>query len=64
MEKLNGYWVSKADDNVTVAVDRVFKAGHVTGFKYTKTSEGVVHSQFKASQEELKRDYKRMERSH
>lgn len=58
-QRLNGYWVDKIDPDVTIFVEKVFKAGHVTGFKYTKTPKGTVHSELKISHEELQRVYER-----
>lgn len=59
-EKLNGYWTSKENPDVTVYVDRVYKAGHVVGFSYTKTeTHGEVIGEFKATHEELKDGYTR-----
>jgi hypothetical protein len=58
-ETLHGYWVSKKDPSVTICIDRVFKKGYVTGFKYTKIPEGTVHGQLKISTEELLEQYER-----
>lgn len=58
-KRLNGRWVNKADSNITVFVEKVFKKGYVTGFIYTKTPEGEIHGQMKMSQEELLDNYER-----
>ncbi|UYL93917.1 hypothetical protein PK21_gp74 [Geobacillus phage vB_GthS_PK2.1] len=59
MAKLNGYWTSKTDPNVTVYVEKVYKKGYVTGFKYKKMPFGEVHSRFKATFDELLKQYER-----
>ncbi|WP_257064241.1 hypothetical protein [Priestia megaterium] len=58
-ERLNGYWVSKKYPNMTLYVERVYKAGYVTGFGYLKSEEGELISKEKMSHEELKNDYVR-----
>lgn len=55
-ERLNGYWTRKYGGHY-VFVDRVYKKGYVTGRKYYKTDEGEVMGDFRATHEELKRDY-------
>ncbi|AQY55094.1 hypothetical protein [Geobacillus phage TP-84] len=59
MAKLNGYWISKTDPNVTVYVEKVYKKGYVTGFKYMKVADGEIHSRFKATFDELLDQYER-----
>ena len=61
MKSLNGYWVNKADKSISLYVERVYKKGYVTGFKYHKIAGATVHSQFKATHEELQNDYERDE---
>jgi hypothetical protein len=56
---LNGYWVKKDDENETVYVEKVFKKGYVTGFKYLSTPAGTIHSQFKITHDELLEQYNR-----
>lgn len=58
-QKLNGYWVSKTDPDVTIYVDRVYKKGYVTGFRYKKIPEGELASQLKITHEELLEQYER-----
>lgn len=59
--RLNGYWVNKDNEQETVYVEKVFKKGYVTGFGYLTTEKGQIHSQFKATHEELQRQYNRKE---
>lgn len=56
-KSLNGYWISNENPDVTVFVEKVYKKGTVTGFKYTKIRQGEVIGEFKATHEELQRDY-------
>lgn len=58
-QRLNGYWVHKTNPDVTVYVEKVWKAGHVTGFSYTKTPKGTVHGELRITHDELKQDYER-----
>lgn len=58
-ETLNGYWVKKDDPSVTIYVERVFKKGYVTGFKYTDEMGSTVIGQLKISHEELLEQYER-----
>ncbi|ERH59206.1 MULTISPECIES: hypothetical protein [Bacillus amyloliquefaciens group] len=51
--RLNGYWDNRLDANETVYVDRVYKKGYVTGFKYLQVGEHEVISPFRATYEEL-----------
>jgi hypothetical protein len=56
--KLNGYWTKKDNPALRVYVEKVYKAGHVVGFSYTKTdTHGEVIGEFKASHEELTAEY-------
>lgn len=57
-ERLNGRWVSNADESVSVWVDKVYKRGDVKGFTYKRLEEGgEVIGEFRATHEELQRDY-------
>ncbi|WP_281998651.1 hypothetical protein [Priestia flexa] len=60
-ETLNGRWVHKENLDKTLFVERVYKAGYITGFGYLKTEKGEVISQQKLTHDELKRDYKKQE---
>jgi hypothetical protein len=57
--KLQGYWISKSDRCTTVCVERVYKKGHVTGFKYQDEMGYTVHSQLKITWKELLEQYER-----
>jgi hypothetical protein len=61
--KLYGYWISKENPNIKVFVERVYKSGHVTGFKYEKLPNGgeLIHPPFKATWEELQEKFEREE---
>lgn len=64
-QKLNGYWTNKANPDMYIFVEKVFKKGYVTGFKYSKNAEGkeVIHLDgLKITHEELERDYERNNR--
>lgn len=60
-ERLNGYWYHKEYPKVYVYVDRVYKAGYVTGVHYEKTDGGEVASELRVTHELLKALYKRKE---
>jgi hypothetical protein len=59
-KRLNGYWTAK-DGSCYIFVEKVFKAGHVTGFRYFRIDgrEVIDMNPFKVSQEELVRDYEK-----
>ncbi|KXZ22450.1 hypothetical protein P4T89_19940 [Bacillus nakamurai] len=53
----SGYWDNKLDPNETVYVERVYKKGDVTSFKYLQVGEQEVILPFKATYEELEENY-------
>ncbi|AQS44192.1 hypothetical protein LSG23_09390 [Bacillus velezensis] len=61
--RLNGYWDNRLDANETVYVDRVYKKGYVTGFKYLQVGEREVTSPFRATYEELEGNYNKRQYS-
>lgn len=62
-QSLHGYWTSKEDPNVYIVVDKVYKKGYVTGFRYEKIpvqdGYGEVASQLRITQEELLSNYEK-----
>lgn len=56
-EKLNGYWTKKFGGHY-VYIERVYKQGYVTGFKYWKNDEGhQIQGQIRLTHDELKENY-------
>jgi hypothetical protein len=64
-KSLNGYWIKKADPNIKIFVEKVFKKGYVTGFEYI-TINGVEYpsmTPLRISHEELKSEYEQVKYS-
>jgi hypothetical protein len=59
--RLHGYWVNKENPNITVFVEKVYKAGYVTGFKYEKLPDGgeLIYPPFKVTWDELQEKFER-----
>jgi hypothetical protein len=59
-KSLNGRWYSITDPAVSLFIDKTYKKGYVTGFKYRKLKDGgEIHAQYKGTYEELQTYYTR-----
>lgn len=62
-KSLNGRWYSKTDPAVSLAIEKTYKKGYVTGFKYTtyphKNGNRIVHEKFRAEYKEIEAGYTR-----
>jgi hypothetical protein len=61
-ERLHGYWTSKENPNIYVFVEKVYKAGYVTGVMYERLEGGgekIFFPGLKCTHEELLEKYER-----